>query len=99
MTSPHIDVKDQNYQYAVALGDFSGGSGQFCVESNNGQNVNVVDTRNRIARVDGRHVHCVRTGDNGDRYSLIFYDTSDRKKSLASDLNLETTKDAACEKG
>jgi hypothetical protein len=53
--------------------------------------VNVVETHNRIARVEGRHVHWVRTfgpgpqqgagaggGGDGDRYSLIFYDTSDR---------------------
>ena len=40
--------------------------------------VNVVKTHNRIARVDGRHVHWVRTWTGGDRYSLIFYDTSDR---------------------
>ena len=51
-----------------------------------------------IARVDGRHVHWVRTWDDGERYSLIFYDTSDRKKTLASELNLETAKDVTCEK-
>lgn len=40
--------------------------------------VNVVDTQNRIVRVDGRNVHWVRPWDEADRYSLIFYDTSDR---------------------
>lgn len=40
--------------------------------------VNVVNTRNRIARVDGRKIHWVRSWEGGDRYSLIFYDTTDR---------------------
>jgi hypothetical protein len=35
----------------------------------------VVDTHNRIARVDGRYVHWVRGCGGGDRYSLIFYAT------------------------
>jgi len=86
VASPHIDVKDQNYQYAVSLGDFTGG-GQLCVEewSDNDEEyvVNVVDTQNHMSRVDGRHVHWVRTWDTGDRYSLIFYDTSERNKSPA----------------
>lgn len=40
--------------------------------------INVVTTRFRIARVDGRHIHWVRSWKGGDRYSLIFYDTTDR---------------------
>ena len=97
--SPHIDGCDQTYQYAVSLGDFDyTRGGQLCVEgccdgdvslaagTSTSDFVNVVETRNRIARVDGRHVHWVRTfgesqeqqGGKGDRYSLIFYDTSDR---------------------
>ena len=43
--------------------------------------VNVVNTQNRIARVEGRHIHWVRSWDGGDRYSLIFYDTTDRFRS------------------
>lgn len=86
VASPHVDVKDRNYQYAVALGDFVGG-GQLCVEGVDGDEitVNVVDTHNRIARVDGRHVHWVRTWEMGDRYSLIFYDTSDRNAMESTD--------------
>lgn len=82
VASPHIDVKDQTYQYAMSLGDFEGG-GQLCVEGWNDKNgddfVNVVDTNKRLAQVDGRQVHWVRTWDEGDRYSLIFYDTSGQK--------------------
>eukprot|EP00977_Amphora_coffeiformis_P027666 scaffold34630_cov185-Amphora_coffeaeformis.AAC.12 len=77
VSSPHIDEKDCNYQYAVALGDFSGG-GQLCVESQDEGCVEVVTTKNRIARVDGRRVHWVRPWEKGDRYSLIFYDTRDQ---------------------
>lgn len=95
VASPHIDDRDQSFQYAVSLGDFTTG-GELCVEgtSDGGtllgdeddetlqhdplELVNIVETHNRIARVDGRHVHWVRTWQGGDRYSLIFYDTSDR---------------------
>jgi hypothetical protein len=94
--SPHIDDRDQSYQYAISLGTFKDG-GELCVEGracdlDEWENsliesdvlnrtydyVNVVSTHNRIARVDGRNVHWVRTWTGGDRYSLIFYDTSDR---------------------
>ena len=77
VASPHIDFKDRNYQYAVALGDFEQG-GQLCVESEQGKSVEIIDTKHRIAKLDGRNVHWVRTWKRGDRYSLIFYDTTDR---------------------
>jgi hypothetical protein len=86
VASPHIDDRDQSFQYAVALGGFTSG-GELCVEgcSEGGMGlddwVNVVETHNRIARVDGRNVHWVRTWDGGDRYSLVFYNTSDREPS------------------
>jgi len=91
VASPHIDDRDQSFQYAVSLGNFTEG-GELCVEGtqlperragktskeDSIEFVNVVETKNRIARVDGRNVHWVRTWQGGDRYSLIFYDTSDR---------------------
>lgn len=40
--------------------------------------INVINTRNRIAKVDGRNIHWVRSWKGGDRYSLIFYDTTSR---------------------
>jgi hypothetical protein len=55
----------------------------------------VVNTHNRITRVDGRHVHWVRTwstttktadGTSCDRYSLIFYDTSQRQPTPIIDM-------------
>ena len=81
VASPHIDHRDTTFQYAISLGDFTSG-GELCVEGSDGSNgtnfVNVVSTKNSIARVDGRCVHWVRTFCGGDRYSLIFYDTSNR---------------------
>lgn len=35
--------------------------------------VHVVSTKNSIAKVDGRHVHWVRTYTGGDRYSLVSF--------------------------
>jgi hypothetical protein len=89
--SPHIDDRDQTDQYAVSLGDFTGG-GELCldggVDSSCGQDddahgrhvprpvVHVWTTQDRIARVDGRRVHWVRRWNaGGTRYSLIFYNT------------------------
>ena len=75
--SPHIDAGDISYQYAISLGDFSSG-GYLCVECEDYRRVMVVDTHNKMARIDGRFVHWVRSfGPAGcDRYSLIFYATA-----------------------
>ena len=81
VASPHIDHRDNSFQHVISLGDFGTG-GELCVEGIDrfGRDfINVVSTRNCIARVDGRHVHWVRTWDDGDRYSLVFFDTSGRK--------------------
>jgi hypothetical protein len=114
IASPHIDDRDQTFQYAVSLGNFTRGGelcvdgGCCCIDTTNMESttshefgtavpvIHVMNTQNRIARVDGRHVHWVRTweststtgANNNDhteddldchRYSLIFYDTSNRK--------------------
>lgn len=110
VSSPHVDDRDQTFQYAVSLGDFTTG-GELCVDgwdastvqkkekepvdsfdrkketddNDDGDNsfedkdvLHVVNTHNRIARIDGRFVHWVRPWQDGDRYSLVFYDTSHR---------------------
>ena len=92
VASPHVDERDRTHQYAVSLGTFQGGElcvdegvGDNCASvppttvaaMAHSHTVVVVDTRNRIARVDGRHVHWVRTFTSGDRYSLIFFDTTE----------------------
>ena len=85
--SPHMDTSDQSFQYAVSLGPFTGG-GELCIDRNLEEDAGVrkiskdgsvwrrellvVDTRNRVAKVDGRFVHWVR-GFRGDRYSLIYF--------------------------
>lgn len=74
--SPHIDTCDTSPQLATSLGDFEGG--ELCVDggAHDGDALYVVETRGRLAQVDGRYVHWVRTFAGGDRYSLIFYDTT-----------------------
>lgn len=49
--------------------------GELCVESEapGGAEVVLIDTRNRLARVDGRYCHWVREYDSGCRYSVIWY--------------------------
>ena len=53
-------------------------AGYLCVECEDYRRVMVVDTHNKMARIDGRFVHWVRSfGPAGcDRYSLIFYATA-----------------------
>ncbi len=68
--SPHVDMGDKTPQYAMALGDFSEG-GELCVEVSPTE-VAVVQTHNRLAKVDGRFPHWVRSY-QGERFSLIFY--------------------------
>jgi hypothetical protein len=89
--SPHIDHRDQSFQYAISLGRFTEG-GELCIEGYGEEYevfVNIIDTHNKIARVDGRHVHWVRTWGGGDRYSLIFYNTSDRNVTPIMDLGVD----------
>lgn len=73
--SPHVDTSDVTYQYAISLGGFQTG-GELCVQSKNPNEVNVLNTHDRMARVDGRFVHWVRGHGGGERYSLIFFSTT-----------------------
>ena len=75
VASPHVDEQDKSFQYAVALGDFQGG--ELCVQEET-SSFAVVNTRNRIAKIDGRYLHWVRSY-SGERYSLIFYNTCERQ--------------------
>ncbi|CAD7968319.1 unnamed protein product, partial [Amoebophrya sp. A120] len=54
--SPHIDHQNKRNFYAISVGNFKGG--EICVEKCSRQ-VAVVNTRNRIAKIDGRFVHWV----------------------------------------
>eukprot|EP00933_Yihiella_yeosuensis_P041345 TRINITY_DN35739_c0_g1_i1.p1 TRINITY_DN35739_c0_g1~~TRINITY_DN35739_c0_g1_i1.p1 ORF type:complete len:608 (-),score=111.23 TRINITY_DN35739_c0_g1_i1:161-1984(-) len=73
--TPHIDASDVSYQYALSLGDFEEG-GELCVESDEPDKVYMVNTHDRIARVDGRYVHWVRGFGDKERYSIIFFATN-----------------------
>ena len=74
--SPHIDTFDRCPQLAVAVGDFEGG--HLCVEGEGGgAHVDVFDTHDRLAKVDGRRVHWVRAFRGAERFSVIFYNTAE----------------------
>lgn len=68
--SPHRDKNDLSVQYLLAVGDFAGG-GELCIEEA-ADRVRVVDTRNRLACVDGRFPHWV-SNYVGERYSIVYY--------------------------
>jgi len=73
--SPHIDKQNTGPCYGLALGDFPDGQGCICVEADP-VTVAHVDTKNRLAKVDGRYPHWVAPYDEGsERYSLIYYST------------------------
>ena len=68
---PHRDKHDVTYQYALSLGDFSGG--ELMAETGDPNVVVAFDTRGRPTRLDGRRGHWVSPHTGGDRYSLIMY--------------------------
>jgi len=79
VNSPHCDVADTTFQYVCSFGDFALPGGQLAVVGPSDDEdvwcVNVVNTKNRIARVDGRYPHFVLPYDaaKGDRYSLVIF--------------------------
>ena len=73
--SPHIDKQNCGPFYGFALGNFPSGQGGVCVECS-ARVVAVVNTQNRLGRVDGRYPHWVDQYDEeSERYSLIYYET------------------------
>eukprot|EP00554_Chaetoceros_debilis_P007776 CAMPEP_0194077738 /NCGR_PEP_ID=MMETSP0149-20130528/4311_1 /TAXON_ID=122233 /ORGANISM="Chaetoceros debilis, Strain MM31A-1" /LENGTH=571 /DNA_ID=CAMNT_0038758853 /DNA_START=76 /DNA_END=1788 /DNA_ORIENTATION=- len=73
--SPHRDKQNCGPFYGFAMGDFPGGQGGICVEAS-ARVVAVMNTKNRLGRVDGRYVHWVDSYDKDcERYSLIYYET------------------------
>ena len=73
--SPHIDKQNCGPFYGLALGEFAEGTGQVCVECS-ARVLAAVNTKNRLARIDGRHPHWVMPYDaNEERFSLIYYET------------------------
>ena len=74
--SPHIDRQNVCPFYGLSLGDFDDGTGGIMVECS-ARIVAHNNTKNRLARVDGRFPHWVAPYDshNKERFSIIFYQT------------------------
>ena len=76
--SPHIDKQNCGPFYGFAMGEFPCGQGGVVVECS-ARLVAVMNTKNRIGRVDGRYPHFVDAYDNeSERYSLIYYETGNK---------------------
>ena len=73
--SPHIDKQNCGPFYGFSLGNFPSGQGGVCVECS-ARLIAVMNTQNRLGRVDGRYPHWVDQYDeDSERYSLIYYET------------------------
>jgi hypothetical protein len=88
--SPHIDKQNSGPFYGLALGNFTAGQGGICVECS-ARVVAVVNTKDRLGRVDGRFPHWVNAydklneqGNMVERYSLIYYETGSNFKQPGS---------------
>ena len=83
--SPHIDRQNLGPFYGLSLGDFDDGSGGIMVECS-ARIVAHNNTKNRLARVDGRFPHWVAPYDNEtkERFSVIFYKTMGEYEKIGS---------------
>ena len=73
--SPHIDKQNTGPFYGFSCGNFEDGTGSIMVECS-ARVIAKVNTKNCMAKVDGRYPHWVGPYDKGrDRYSLIYYRT------------------------
>jgi len=82
---PHRDKHDVTYQYALSLGDFSGG--RLLAETGDPNVVAAFDTHGRPTRLDGRRVHWVAPHTGGDRYSLIMYAVKGEPTPVSDETN------------
>ena len=78
--SPHIDKQNTGPFYAVSLGDFEEGTGGVSVECS-ARVVGMVETKNRLGKVDGRYPHWV-SHYVGERWSLVFYRTDGGREEV-----------------
>ena len=73
--SPHIDKQNLGPFYGLSLGDFAEGQGGVTVEYD-ARTLAIVNTKNRLGKVDGRFPHWVAPWDaTKERFSLIYYQT------------------------
>ena len=73
----HVDAEDIAPQYAMGLGDYTGGELRCYLNKDKTQFVDM-DTRNRIVKFDGRLPHRVLPF-KGNRYTVIYYKNYDRR--------------------
>ena len=87
--SPHIDTQNIATFRGLALGDFSEDGGALAVECS-AREVAHIDTRRRMGKLDGRYPHWVAPYSEGDRYSVIYYQTmgavEERTTAVFSDI-------------
>ena len=74
--SPHVDKHDVTHQYALSLGNFTGG--RLVTGTDDPRTFVSFDTHDVLTKCDGRNPHWV-TPYKGARYSLIFYRITGRK--------------------
>jgi len=97
--SPHIDRQNIGPFYGLSLGDFDDGTGGIMVECS-ARIVAHNNTKNRVARVDGRFPHWVAPYDNENkqRFSVIFYQTMGKYEQIGTSVfNLCDDDDFLCE--
>jgi hypothetical protein len=97
--SPHIDRQNIGPFYGLSLGDFDDGTGGIMVECT-ARIVAHNNTKNRVAKCDGRFPHWVAPYDNESkqRFSLIFYQTMGASQPLGTSVfNLSDDDDFSCE--
>jgi len=81
----HVDAGDISYQYALALGNFSGAMLR-CYTSRAKTEWVDLDTKGRVAKFDGRLPHEVVTHDfRGQRFTVIVYKNYDHRKHGVDD--------------
>ena len=84
---PHRDKGDHSYQYALSLGNFTGG--ELLIETNDPQRLTMLETKDRLTKCDGRRPHWVASY-SGTRYSLIMYRCVGKKTPLLSNRGTDT---------
>jgi hypothetical protein len=96
--SPHIDRQNVGPFYGLSLGDFDDGTGGIMVECT-ARIVAHNNTKNRVAKCDGRFPHWVAPYDNENkqRFSVIYYQTIGASQPLGTSVfNLSDDGDFSC---
>jgi hypothetical protein len=84
---PHRDKNDHSYQFALSVGDFTGG--ELVIETDDPQQLTVLETKDRLSKCDGRRTHWV-TPYSGTRYSIIMYRNIGKRTPVLSNKGHDT---------